>query len=252
MTTTGQEIGHEELAAGMWICRTVRLEGGKTREEFGLLAVRRDTGNLVLWSTDRFQGPSCLVLGPHPGCTYRQVPRGAGLRPEQAALIEAYAEHGVYDLGRGGWVLHTPTTPGSSGGAAVEGAPGAAPEVAGSSEAGPAEEVQGAVAALVRLAGELGATEADVDELVYDTVHRGASDAYNSGERPELSDSDAFDAVHDDADERASTTSNGGLADQITALVEAFGERAVEKAAGRSRPGDGRGDQPHGGHCLIP
>jgi hypothetical protein len=60
-----------------------------------------------------------------------------------------------------------------------------------------------------------------------------------------LSDSDAFDAVHDDADERASTISNGGLADQITALVEAFGERAVEKMLrDEAAPETGEGTNP--------
>lgn len=83
------------------------------------------------------------------------------------------------------------------------------------------------MAALVRLAGELGLTDVDVDQLVYDMVHRGASDAYNGGQRPELSDPDAFDAVHDDADVRASVINNGGLEDQVSALVEAFGEKQV-------------------------
>ncbi|MCG7523972.1 hypothetical protein MHW47_05890 [Streptomyces sp. OfavH-34-F] len=93
---------------------------------------------------------------------------------------------------------------------------------------GPAEEAQGA-AALVRLAGELGLAETDVDELVYDMEHRGASDAYNSGSRPELGDLDAFDAVHDDADERASAINNTGLAGQVAALVAAFGEQETER-----------------------
>jgi hypothetical protein len=93
---------------------------------------------------------------------------------------------------------------------------------------GPDHEVQdGAV--LVRLAEELGLTEWDVDELVYDMVHRDASDTYNSGSRPELGDLDAFDAVHDDADEWASMINNTGLAGQVDALIEAFGEQQTER-----------------------
>ncbi|MFF2374995.1 hypothetical protein ACFVUW_11495 [Streptomyces xiamenensis] len=88
-------------------------------------------------------------------------------------------------------------------------------------------EVQGA--ALVRLAEELKLTGTDVDELVYDMVHRGASDAYNSGSRPELGDLDAFDAVHDDADERASAINNTGLTGQVAALVAAFGQQQTER-----------------------
>ncbi|MEU6406151.1 hypothetical protein [Streptomyces sp. NPDC046985] len=100
------------------------------------------------------------------------------------------------------------------------------PEPAGAP--GPTEEAQGP-AALIRLAGELELTATDVDELVYDMVHRGASGAYNSGARPELSDLDAFDAVHDDADERASAFNNIGLEGQVAALVEAFGEQQTER-----------------------
>lgn len=100
------------------------------------------------------------------------------------------------------------------------------------SEAGtppcPDQEVQGA-AELVRLAGELGLTETDVDELVYEMVHRGASSAYNNGAHPELGDLDAFDAVHDGADKQASAINNRGLEAQVAALVGAFGEQAVER-----------------------
>jgi len=92
----------------------------------------------------------------------------------------------------------------------------------------PDQEVQGA-AELVRLARELGLTETDVDELVYEMVHRGASSAYNNGARPELGDFDAFDAVHDGADEQASAINNRGLEAQVAALVGAFGEQAVER-----------------------
>lgn len=124
MTTIGQEIGHVELAAGMWICRTVRLENGKTREEFGLLAIRRNTGKLVLWSTDRFQDAACLVLSPVSGWTYRQVPRGEGLAPEQVSLVEAYAERGTYDPAQGCWVLPTPTAADDGVGAGPRRTPG--------------------------------------------------------------------------------------------------------------------------------
>lgn len=99
----------------------------------------------------------------------------------------------------------------------------------GDSGAGPTEEPQGVVAALVRLAGRLGLRDVDVDDLVYDIVHRDASNAYNSGERPGLSSLDAFDAVHDDADRRASAINNGGLEVQVSALVEAFGEQQAER-----------------------
>ncbi|MFE9424169.1 hypothetical protein ACFYNO_14520 [Kitasatospora sp. NPDC006697] len=104
----------------------------------------------------------------------------------------------------------------------------------------PGQDAQGS-AALVRLARELRLTETDVDELVYEMVHRGASGAYNNGARPELSDLDAFDAVHDDADEQASAICNGGLEAQVAALVEGFGEQEVERmlrgeAAGHNHP----------------
>lgn len=92
----------------------------------------------------------------------------------------------------------------------------------------PDQDVQG-TAALVRLTRELGLTETDVDELVYEMVHRGASSAYNNGAHPELGDLDAFDAVHDDADEQASAINNRGLEAQVAALVKAFGEQAVER-----------------------
>ncbi|MER5356480.1 hypothetical protein ABT093_39945 [Kitasatospora sp. NPDC002551] len=108
------------------------------------------------------------------------------------------------------------------------------------SEAGtpqrPDQEVQGA-AGLVRLARGLGLTETDVDELVYEMVHRGASSAYNNGAHPELGDLDAFDAVHDDADEQASAINNRGLEAQVAALVGAFGEQAVERMLRDEAPG---------------
>lgn len=100
----------------------------------------------------------------------------------------------------------------------------------------PHQEVQGA-AGLVRLARGLGLTETDVDELVYEMVHRGASSAYNNGAHPELGDLDAFDAVHDDADEQASAINNRGLEAQVAALVGAFGEQAVEQMLRDEAPG---------------
>ncbi|WP_158834581.1 hypothetical protein [Streptomyces sp. NRRL S-350] len=100
----------------------------------------------------------------------------------------------------------------------------------------PDQEVQGA-AELVRLAHELGLTETDVDELVYEMVHRGASSAYNNGAHPVLGDLDAFDAVHDDADEQASAINNRGLEAQIAALFGAFGEQQVERMLRDEAPG---------------
>ncbi|MBV9025902.1 MAG: hypothetical protein JO362_19420 [Streptomycetaceae bacterium] len=83
---------------------------------------------------------------------------------------------------------------------------------------------------LVRLAEDLGLSELDVEELVYDMVHRGASSTYNNGASasPELGDLAAFDTVHHDADEEASRINNGGLHTQIKALVKAFGAEATE------------------------
>ncbi|MHC3392265.1 hypothetical protein ACLQ2E_22795 [Streptomyces lavendulocolor] len=100
----------------------------------------------------------------------------------------------------------------------------------------PDQEVQGA-AALVCLTRELGLTETDVDELVYEMVHRGASGAYNNGAHPGLGDLDAFDAVHDDADEQASAINNRGLEAQVAALVGAFGEQEVERMLRDEAPG---------------
>ncbi|MEU8759581.1 hypothetical protein [Streptomyces sp. NPDC048659] len=100
----------------------------------------------------------------------------------------------------------------------------------------PDQEVQGA-AGLVRLARGLGLTETDVDELVYEMVHRGASSAYNNGAHPELGDLDAFDAVHDKADEQASAINNRGLEAQVAALAGAFGEQAVEQMLRDEAPG---------------
>ncbi|MFI6112910.1 hypothetical protein [Kitasatospora sp. NPDC051164] len=100
----------------------------------------------------------------------------------------------------------------------------------------PDQEVQG-VAELVRLAHELGLTETDVDELVYEMVHCGASSAYNNGAHPGPGGLDAFDAVHDDADERASAINNRGLEAQIAALVGAFGEQQVEWMLRDEAPG---------------
>ncbi len=82
---------------------------------------------------------------------------------------------------------------------------------------------------LVRLAEDLGLSEIDVDELVYDMVHRGASSAYNNGAYPDLGDLEAFDAVHDDADEEASRINNGGLDTQLGALAKAFGIETTER-----------------------
>lgn len=97
------------------------------------------------------------------------------------------------------------------------------------SETGPQPARSRSAGRLLRLAQDWGLREADLDELVYDMVHSGASSSYNNGAHPELGDIEAFDAVHDEADETASRINSQGLAAQIEALVTAFGEVGAEQ-----------------------
>ncbi|MGP3691052.1 hypothetical protein ACTVZO_41370 [Streptomyces sp. IBSNAI002] len=115
----------------------------------------------------------------------------------------------------------------------------------GDADGGPTEAPQGVVAALIPLAGQLGLREVDVDDLVYDIVHRDASNAYNSGGQSGLSSLDAFDAVLDGADGRTSAINNGGLEVQVSALVEGVrGAADGAAAAGHSGPVSTPGRQP--------
>ena len=82
---------------------------------------------------------------------------------------------------------------------------------------------------LIRLAQELSLEDVDLDELVYDALHADASDAVNNGTLPELAFLDAFDAEHDDADEKVSRINNQGLEAQIETLVTAYGVTATEQ-----------------------
>ncbi|MCX4682075.1 hypothetical protein OG413_43625 [Streptomyces sp. NBC_01433] len=81
---------------------------------------------------------------------------------------------------------------------------------------------------LIRLAGQLGLEAVDVDELVYDTVHEESSRLVNSGACPELGFVDAFETLHDDADDCASQINNEGLEAQIRKLVGAHGHGGTE------------------------
>lgn len=77
--------------------------------------------------------------------------------------------------------------------------------------------------ALLAAAVAHGLDPLELDELVLDCVHRSASARFNAGEPAGLSDVEAFDAVHDDADALASQVNAGGLASQVPFLVAELG-----------------------------
>lgn len=81
---------------------------------------------------------------------------------------------------------------------------------------------------LIRLAGQLALEAVDIDELVYDTIHEESSRLVNSDACPELGFFDAFDTLHDDADNCASRINNEGLEAQIRKLVGAHGPCGTE------------------------
>lgn len=79
---------------------------------------------------------------------------------------------------------------------------------------------------LVAQCAELSITEVDLDELVLDVLHEGASEAVN------LSGGDfvaAFEQMHGDADEAAAEINNGGLRAQLSFLVRAWGLPATQQ-----------------------
>lgn len=83
------------------------------------------------------------------------------------------------------------------------------------------------LAALLTHAESLGLDPRDVDELVYDASSQGASDAYNGGAQPDLSDGAAYEELHGTADHEASEINNGGLPAQVRFLHEQFGATAA-------------------------
>ncbi|WP_086809460.1 hypothetical protein [Streptomyces reticuliscabiei] len=80
---------------------------------------------------------------------------------------------------------------------------------------------------LVKRAEELGVDATDLDDLVIEALNAVASGQYNGGAHPDLTAHDAFDAVHDDADERATAVNNKGLEAQLWLLAQCYGEQAV-------------------------
>ncbi|MFI8206664.1 hypothetical protein [Streptomyces sp. NPDC085937] len=73
------------------------------------------------------------------------------------------------------------------------------------------------------LVAEFGIGEGDLDEVVYEAANEDGADEYNGGAHPELSDDDAYEEVHDEADARASSVNNQGAAAQVQFLAEFCG-----------------------------
>jgi hypothetical protein len=80
------------------------------------------------------------------------------------------------------------------------------------------------VARLEALAGELGLTEVDLDEHVYDVFDHLASSSWNGGEGGE----DPGE-VHDEYSHEASAINNSSLSAQIACILEANGEAETER-----------------------
>jgi hypothetical protein len=90
----------------------------------------------------------------------------------------------------------------------------------------PAEEEPSAVISeeeAEALVAEFGIGEGDLDEAVYDAANEYGADEYNDGAHPELSEDDAYDEVHDAADERASSVNNHGVTAQVQFLGDFCG-----------------------------
>lgn len=67
--------------------------------------------------------------------------------------------------------------------------------------------------------------EAVLDELVHEVRGREASQAYNDGDRDDLDDDDAHEELHDAADGAAAETNNSGRWEQVSYLLDQYGER---------------------------
>lgn len=89
----------------------------------------------------------------------------------------------------------------------------------------PETEAKTALSRLEALVDRLGISSEDADELVYDLFHAGASEQVNNGELPESDFTEAHDALHDRADDQASDINQGGVRDQLAALLGAYGEQ---------------------------
>lgn len=73
--------------------------------------------------------------------------------------------------------------------------------------------------ALRTLAAQLGLTDSDLDDTVYELTNSGAAERYNDGALPDLDDDDAYNELHDTADAEASDINNGGLHSQLAYLL---------------------------------
>jgi hypothetical protein len=82
---------------------------------------------------------------------------------------------------------------------------------------------------LEELVDQLGLADSDhLDELVYDTLHADASEQVNDHSvLPDLDILDAFDELHDAADDRTSLINDQGVRAQLAVLLDAHGETAL-------------------------
>ncbi|MEU0110667.1 hypothetical protein ABZ313_35625 [Streptomyces sp. NPDC006251] len=229
-----------DLRPGQWVRCIVALPDGKSRDEYGLIAVRTDIQRLTLWSPDRLGGvtsPRSLI--PSPDETFYRAQRGEGLTEQQTDLIEQFATHGVYDRKNGKWILS-----GSQAPSRPHSAPAPSSSIAPSGNRVPSPETvreikrELIVPRLVARAERLKLTADDLDALVAEAVHKSASQEFNDGAHTGLAAHEAFDAVHDGADARITAINNSGLEGQLWFLAECFGEQAVhdllERQAGGS------------------
>lgn len=216
-------IAFEALRPGMWVrCATALIPSG-TRDEYGLTARSPDHQGLVLWKLNRLggvNGPRSLISASTD--VFYLAQRGEGLTDEQADLIERYATRAVYDRASGSWKLPEPediTAPPAGTAQSRNRVP--SPRTV--------YEIKRELISsrLVKRAEELGVDATDLDELVIEALNAVASGQYNGGAHPDLTAHGAFDAVHDDADERATAVNNKGVEAQLWLLAQCYGEQAV-------------------------
>jgi len=78
------------------------------------------------------------------------------------------------------------------------------------------------ITALAAHARELGLSEEDLDETIYEITNEDASVAFNAAEGE-------YDELHDDADGLASQVNNEGLERQLEVIALAYGLEATRK-----------------------
>jgi non-ribosomal peptide synthetase component E (peptide arylation enzyme) len=81
---------------------------------------------------------------------------------------------------------------------------------------------------LVVEAHALGVTEIDLDETIYDLTNEAAARLYNGSAGAAGNDDETnYENLHGRADELASAINNEGLASQVKAMFDAWGEDAT-------------------------